>query len=253
MKRALSIILVLLVFASTAYAQPHRFNRLRRIPREQNTFPQYNKDAGFELLFDGKDIDENIWQGATKEYKVVDGAMVCDPGGNILTKKEYKDFVFRFQFKLPPAGNNGVGIHTKMGVNAAYDGYEIQILDDTADVYKDLKPYQFHGSVYRFVPAKQGSLRPVGEWNDEEIIVYGNKIRVVCNGQTIVDADMTDFINGTEPCLDTDNPNHTFNETGLVGFLGHGDPVAFKNVKIKEIKSENEYKALIAPGPKGNR
>ncbi len=212
--------------------------------REPNTLSETEKKIGFQLLFDGKTVDKDIWQGDIENYKVVDGTIVCE-GKNLMTKKEYDNFVFRFEFKLPPAGNNGVGIRTKLNANAAYDGYEIQILDDTAEQYKTLLPYQFHGSVYRFVPAKQGSLRPVGEWNREDIVVYKNNIRVVCNNQIIVDTDMTEFVEGKKKSLDTDHPEHVFNEKGLVGFLGHQDPVAFRNIRICEIKSPAEYKMLL--------
>ena len=235
MKKICLLLMVTLLFTATAFAQQGQFQR-----REANTLSEREKTAEFELLFDGKTISPDIWQGAVDKYKVVDGTMVCDPGGNLLTKKEYKDFVLRFDFKLPPGGNNGVGIRTKTGVDAAYNGHEIQILDDTADQYKNLLPYQYHGSIYRFVPAKKGSLRPVGQWNTETIIVYGNKVKVVCNGQEIVDADMTDFIKGDKPSLDPDHA-HLFNETGVIGFLGHGDPVAFRNVRVKELKNEEDY------------
>lgn len=224
---------------SIATAQEANQERGNRPPREPNVLMPREKTEAFELLFDGKEVDKDIWHGAEK-YKVVDGAMVCDPGGNIVTKKEYKNFVFRFEFKLPPGGNNGVGIHTKTEVDAAYNGFEVQILDDSAEQWKNLQPWQYHGSVYRFIPAKKGSLRPVGEWNSEEIIVLGNKIKVICNRQVIVDADLTEFIDGTKKPLD--GKEHKFSEIGSIGFLGHGDPVAFRSIRVKEFKDDEEAK-----------
>lgn len=217
-----------------------------RPQREPNTLSEREKEAKFELLFDGKKVDEEIWQdGAAEKYKVEDGTMICDPGGTILTKKEYKDFVFRFEFKLPPKGNNGVGIRAGGNGDAAYNGFEVQILDDEHEVYKTIAEWQAHGSVYRFVPAKRGSLRPTGEWNREEIIVFGNKIKVVCNGQTIVDADVSEYVNGEKEAMD--GKPHKFNEKGFVGFLGHGDPVAFRSVRIKELADEKEYEQFKNP------
>ncbi|MGL6226584.1 MAG: 3-keto-disaccharide hydrolase [Thermoguttaceae bacterium] len=213
--------------------------------REPNTLSAREQEEGFELLFDGKTIDKEIWQGDVRGYKVVDDLIRCNRGGNFLTKKEFGDFVFRFDFKLPPGGNNGVGIRTKLGANPAYDGHEVQILDDTADQYKSLEPYQYHGSIYRFVPAKRGSLRPVGDWNSMEILAFGNNIRVICNDQVIVETDMTDFIEGKKKCMDKDNPNHVFNKSGLIGFLGHNDPVEFRTIRVKEIKNEDEYQTLL--------
>ena len=67
---------------------------------------------------------------------------------------------------------------------------ELQILDNTAEIYKDLKPYQYHGSVYGVVPAKRGYLKPIGEWNRQMVIANGNHIIVILNGVTIVDGDI---------------------------------------------------------------
>mgnify|MGYP000751565466 CR=1 FL=1 len=58
---------------------------------------------------------------------------------------------------------------------------ELQILDNTAPMYAKLQPYQYHGSVYGIIPAKQGFLKSVGEWNEEEVIAQGNKIKVILN------------------------------------------------------------------------
>ena len=105
-------------------------------------------------------------------------------------KRNTRDFVFRFEFKLTPGANNGIGIRAPLTGDAAYVGMEIQVLDDTADQYKDLQPYQYHGSIYGVVPARRGLQKPVGEWNAEEIIARGRRITVILNGTVIVDADI---------------------------------------------------------------
>ena len=237
------LFLVLLVCAVSAQQE-------NRPAREPNTLMEREKTAGFGLLFDGKELSQEIWD-AVDRYKAVDGTIVCDPGGHLLTKKEYGNFVFRFEFKLPPGGNNGVGIRARSRGDAAYNGHEIQILDDTAEQYKDIQPWQAHGSVYRFVPAVRGSLRPVGEWNREEIIAYGNKIKVICNNQVIVDADLTEFVEGKKEPLD--GKPHVFNQSGWIGFMGHGDPVAFRSVRIKELKSEEEANQFFNRSPRDGR
>lgn len=253
MKKLLSFLAVALFSVSLVSAQETRPERPQRPQREHNTLNEREKEAGFELLFDGKAIDKDLWQGAVDQYKAVDGTMLCDPGGNIFTKKEYENFVMRFEFKLPPGGNNGVGIRTKAGANPAYDGFEIQILDDGHEKYKDwLKDWQVHGSLYGIVSAKRGALRPQGEWNVEEIIVYGKKIKVTVNREVILDVDYTDFAEGKkEPA---DGQKHKYNDKGVIGFLGHGDPVAFRNVRIKELKSDEELENLLPMrGVRGTR
>jgi hypothetical protein len=96
-----------------------------------------------------------------------------ESGGNLYTEKEYSDFIFRFEFRLTPGANNGLGIRTPLQGDAAYVGYELQILDNDAPVYAHLKPYQYHGSVYGIIPAKRGYQKPVGEWNSQEVWIRG--------------------------------------------------------------------------------
>ena len=90
-------------------------------------------EKGFVSLFDGKTL--NGWKlikGRGPGYVIKDGTIVCplEGGGNLYTEKEYANFVFRFEFKTEPGGNNGVGVRAPLDGDAAYQGMEIQILDD---------------------------------------------------------------------------------------------------------------------------
>lgn len=194
-------------------------------------FAENTGEEEFVPIFNGKDLTG--WVGDTKGYVVEDGSMICKPGGNIFTEKEYSDFVFRFEFKLTPGANNGVGIRAPLEGNAAYEGMEIQILDDRHPKYKDIHEYQAHGSIYGVVPAKRDHLKPAGEWNTEEITAKGNHITVVLNGVTIVDADIAKASeNGT---LDGAEHPGLKNTNGHIGFLGHGDRIEFRNLRVKDL------------------
>ena len=193
-------------------------------------------ESGFETLFNGKNL--NGWVGNKTSYKVDNGTILVDPkgkgGGNLYTEKEYSNFNFRFEFQLTSGANNGLGIHAPLEGDAAYLGKELQILDNTAEKYANLKPYQYHGSVYGIIPAKRGFLKPVGEWNAEEVIVQGSSIKVILNGTTIVDGDFMEASkNGT-----MDKKSHPGLERtkGHIGFLGHGDVLRFRNIRIKELR-----------------
>jgi hypothetical protein len=193
-------------------------------------------DKGFTTLFNGKNLDG--WVGNKQSYVVEDGVIVVKPdgggsGGNLFTQGEYSNFSFRFEFQLTPGANNGLGIHAPLEGDAAYVGKEIQILDNTAEKYANLKPYQYHGSVYGIIPAKREFLKPVGEWNSEEVIVEGSKIKVILNGTAIVDGNLLEASkNGTMDGNDHPGLKRT---KGHIGFLGHGDVVRFRNIRVKEL------------------
>jgi hypothetical protein len=147
--------------------------------------------------------------------------------------KEYADFVLRFEFKLTPAANNGLGVRAPLEGDAAYAGMELQILEDGSPVYWDLKPYQYHGSIYGVVPARRGALKPIGEWNTEEVTVRGPRVTVVVNGTTVVDAD----IDAASAGGTVDGQAHPGlkRKSGHIGFLGHGSIVEFRKIRIREL------------------
>lgn len=194
-------------------------------------FADTTMDPGFTPLFNGKDLSG--WEGDTEGYVVENGEIVCKPGGNVYTAKDYGDFVLRFEFKFTPGANNGLGIRMAPDAHAAYDAMELQILENTADKYKDLEPYQYHGSVYGVVPAKRGFLKPVGEWNKQEVIAKGHRITVTLNGTVIVDADIKEASkNGT---MDKKEHPGLLRPSGRIGFLGHGDVLYFRNIRVKSL------------------
>jgi hypothetical protein len=192
----------------------------------------------FVPIFNGKDLTGWTYGNKAGEgYRVKDGegggviyCTVAD-GGNLYTEKEYANFVLQFDFKLTPEANNGIGIRAPLKGNAAYLGMEIQILDDTGKKYTKLHPEQYCGSIYDVVAAERGHLKPVGEWNSEEITADGRHIKVVLNGATIVDAHLDDV---KDPAKLAKHPGLQ-NKSGHIGFLGHGAEVEFRNLRVKEL------------------
>ncbi len=192
------------------------------------------KQAGFKVLFDG--TNTNQWIGNAAGYLVEDGALVVHPeikGGNLYTKEEFDNFVYRFEFLLTAGANNGIGIRAPLEGDAAYVGMEIQVLDNEADKYKALEKYQYHGSVYGVIPAKRGYLKATGQWNTEEISINGSAIKVTVNGVIILEGDIAEASkNGTMDHKDHPGLKRT---TGHIGFLGHGDVVKFRNMRLKSL------------------
>ena len=206
------------------------------------------KKEGFEVLFDGTSMHK--WTGNTTDYVPVDGTIYVTAqyggSGNLYTKKEYSDFVFRFEFAFMRKGvNNGVGVRTPMGVDAAYEGMELQILDHDAPIYKNLREYQQHGSVYGIIAAKRVKFPALGEWNTEEIRFEGDNVKVTVNGEVILEGNIREACQGHNVAPDggkknpytVDKKNHPglFNKKGHIGFLGHGAGVKFRNIRILDL------------------
>ncbi|MCB1062963.1 MAG: DUF1080 domain-containing protein [Verrucomicrobiae bacterium] len=205
---------------------------LREIPGDEANAMLRGDDAGFESLFNGKDLTG--WTGANENYEIVDGAIRCKAGkgGTLHTEAEYGDFVARLEFKVPAGGNNGLAIRYPGNGDPAYTGMcELQILDNTAEKYAKLDTRQYHGSAYGMVAAHRGYLRPVGEWNYQEVTVKGSTIKVELNGTVILDTDLSKV---TEHLADKAHPGKELT-SGFFGFAGHNDPVMFRNIAIKRL------------------
>jgi hypothetical protein len=194
------------------------------------------RDAdGFVELINCKDLSN--WQGAVGSYEVVDGAIRCrqGKGGDLLTKEEFENGFIRVEFKLPKAGNNGIALRTPLGGHSSSDGLELQVIDsdgyNEAHPKEPLLPYQYHGSLYHCVGAKHGYLRPVGEWNFQEIEVQGQRIKVTLNGTRILEVDIATF-DRSQIAHPPRGLDHT---KGFIGFAGHSDPVEFRSFKVKRL------------------
>jgi len=192
------------------------------------------RETGFVSLFDGRSLGGWTLVGKKGDgYGVKGGVIYCSRGGggNLLTAGEYADFILRLEFKLEPGSNNGVGIRSPLAGDVSSSGMEIQILDDSAPQYADLRPAQYCGSIYDVVPSRRGALKKAGEWNEEEITCVGRLVKVKLNGKRVVDADLNGV---TDPNVLAKHPG-LLREKGRLGFLGHNDYVEFRNIRIKEL------------------
>ena len=190
-------------------------------------------------LFDGKTLEGWIGEG----YVVENGAIVCTPEGKNLTSKQtFSNYILEFEFKLPPGGNNGLGIHYPGNGDAAYTGMELQILDNADAKYAALQDTQFHGSIYTLAAAKKSGLKPAGEWNQQRVSLLGSGLMIELNGEIILRANLDD--------LAARHPSHegVKRRSGHIAWLGHGDRVAFKNIRIQEFPPAANIEGVMAAG-----
>lgn len=202
-------------------------------------------DEGWVSLYNGKDLTGwHVINGRLSSWKANGDLISCvAPGGGWLTSdREYGDFEFRLEYRIGPGGNSGVGIRYPHRGDPAHAGMEIQILDDAAPQYRNLKPAQYNAGIYYQAPATRKAARPPGEWNRYEIRCEGSRVRVKLNGVVVQDVDVAKFTSaeGNYPPLAA-RPRR-----GHVGMQSHGDQVDFRNIAIRSLEPG------AVPAPRGN-
>jgi hypothetical protein len=196
--------------------------------------------AGYVSLFNGKDLTGwKVLNGKMDAWAAEDGLLVVKGhgGGWLLTEQEYGDFDVRLQFKLPVAGNSGVALRAPFRGNPAFDGMEIQLLDDpwykNEKNYKGIHQSQLTGSIYDVVPPSADATKPAGEWNDIHITAKGSHVVIRLNGVKTVDANLDDH----KDRVDKVAPKHPglLREKGHLGLQSHDGRVEFKNIFVKPL------------------
>ncbi|MFM1919255.1 MAG: hypothetical protein RLZZ303_889 [Candidatus Hydrogenedentota bacterium] len=191
---------------------------------------------GATALFNGVSLDG--WEqvgGDESNWFTGPGLLYTegDGGGWISTTREYGDFELSLEFLTPPGGNSGVFIRAPREGNPAFEGSEIQILDDFADEYKALEPYQYCGSMYSTAAPSKRVTKPAGEWQSMRIRCEGPRVQVWLNGEHIVDANQDEA--ASDPKKLKEHPGLK-RQSGYIGLQNHGSRLDFRNVFIKELK-----------------
>lgn len=185
---------------------------------------------GFNALFNGKDLTGwKVFGGKEEAWGAEDGLLYVKGGGGgwLMTEKEYGDFELHLEYKLPKMGNSGVALRSPLEGNPAFQGMEIQLLDD--DNWKDLKPTQYCGSLYDVAAASKHVTKPHGEWNKMRIVLKGKKLTIENNGEMIVETSLDDHKEKEKA-----HPG-LLRDKGHVGFQSYNFRVDFRNIFIKAL------------------
>ena len=249
----------------TAYTLGYIYKTLENLdyPKDysDNRLTEKEKEEGWELLFNGADTRHlrGINQDSFPKtgWKIDDGALCVDArggaesshGGDIVTMKEYSDFILKWEWKMKDVGgNSGLKYFVQEGRsdNEKYGyGLEYQILDDANHPWMKkgkMKPGDYYttGAVYNLYEPSNKKLKPLGSYNQSKIVVKGNHVKHWLNGLKVLE-----FVRGSQAYEKRvqqskfkNIDNFGQDEEGHILLQDHGSRVCYKNIKIKALNHE---------------
>jgi len=175
------------------------------------------------------------WQqigGREGSWKFEDGILYTGGGGGgwLSTRQEYANFKLELEFRVPPGGNSGVFVRAPHEGNPAYEGMEIQVLDDYAQVYANLRPSQYTGSIYDVQAPSTRATKKAHDWQKMVIVCNGPRVQVIVNGTVIVDTDVSEHADKLA------THSGLARTKGYIGLQNHGSRLDYRNIKITELK-----------------
>lgn len=197
---------------------------------------------GWRMLFDGS-LDG--WRGYRREsvpggWGVEDGVLVFSPGvegGDLMTVDQFGNFELVLEWRIEEGGNSGVFFRvTETEEYPFWTGPEMQILDN-ANHRDGQNPTTSAGAAYGIYAPVEDATRPLGEWNEARILVEGNQVTHWLNGTELLSYELQsdEWEALVQETKFVDWPNFGREPRGHIVFQDHGDPVWFRNVKIREI------------------
>lgn len=206
-----------------------------------NTLTDAERAAGWRLLFDGETLDG--WRGFRRDglpggWAARDGMLQrVGPGGDIITEDQFEDFELSLEWRVEEAGNSGIFYLASEDADRIFESApEMQILDDAGHADGG-SPLTSAGSNYALHPAPRGVVRPAGEWNEARIVVRDGHVEHWLNGQQIVTYELgsEDWQRRVDESKFAEWPTYGQARRGHIGLQDHGDPVWFRNIKVREL------------------
>jgi hypothetical protein len=212
-----------------------------RDDRTLNALTVKERADGWRLLFDGKTTTG--WRGYRQQsmpdgWKAVDGALTrVGPATDIVTRDEFGDFELTLDWNLSAGGNSGILYRVTEDEDLSWKSApEFQIIDNA---YKEpLKPGQLAGANYDLHPPSRDATKPIGSWNETRIVARGSHVEHWLNGVKVVEYELwsDDWNRRVQASKFKDFAHYGRAHKGHLGLQDHGDRVAYRNIKIREIK-----------------
>jgi hypothetical protein len=209
---------------------------------ENNALSRAEAEAGWTLLFDGKDLSQ--WRNYGKAevgdgWRVEDGTMVLtgEGGGDIVTRDVYEDFELVLDWRISSAGNSGIFILVEESDAPIYHrAPEIQILDNERHSDREIDSHR-SGALYDLVAPHPSAHKPQGEWNTVRIRLHDGLLNIwqneVPTATVVIGSSTWDLLVANSKFADWEG--FGTGSAGRIGLQDHGDKVWFRNLKIREL------------------
>ena len=215
---------------------------LPAVQEPHNVLTEAEQSEGWTLLFDGASLDawRTYGQDALHDgWQAVDGTLSrVGGGGDIITRETYTDFDLQLEWRVEAGGNSGIFFRASEESGRIFEGApEMQVLDDA--VHADgQNPLTSAGANYGLHPAPRGVVRPAGEWNHVRIRVEGDRVQHWLNGEMIVDYRLgsPEWSELVAASKFAEWPEYGTYPSGHIGLQDHGDPVWYRNMKIRRLE-----------------
>lgn len=246
MKKIVSIVLCANILLAACYTRKATESPNVRV----NHLSASEKTEGWRMLFDGHNL--NGWhvygnprsQGA---WRVGDGVIFVDMdarkksgGGDLVTNEEFDNFDFKYEWKISKQGNSGLIFYVHedtLKYKTTYNsGLEMQILDNEGHPDGKIMKHRA-GDLYDLLKVTRETVKPVGEWNQAEIISDHGDLRFFLNGEAVLHTKIWDdnwkkLVAGSKF---RNMPGFGTFTKGRLALQDHGDEVWFRNIKVRQL------------------
>ena len=209
--------------------------------QQADTLTAADVKDGWRLLFDGQTLKN--WRAFRSDapppgWQAIDGALVREgSGGDIMTVEQFADFELRLEWKIAKNGNSGIMFRVTQDGSQTYEtGPEFQVLDNAG--HKDGgNSLTAAGSNYALHPPVRDATRPVGEWNDVRLVVNGPHVEHWMNGVKLLEYELwsDDWNARVQASKFNKMPHYGRAKRGHIALQDHGDPVWYRNIRIKPL------------------